>query len=192
MHNKHPDLAFQLLQPAFMRAYVAKAQTFIPTIPRELTETIEGTYALLRKESNISSGKTDKRQRFCTARTLLTILRLSQALARIHFRSEVSKSDVDEAVRLMEVARKSGFTASDRIREDPKSAIYRIIVTEAKNTNNQEVSVASIELQTSTRGYSTTDLEQVMQDYEDLAVWSISPDGKTIRLHDQPSALRVP
>lgn len=38
---------------------------------------------------------------YITPRTLLGIIRLSQALAKLNFRSEVVMSDVDEALKLM-------------------------------------------------------------------------------------------
>ena len=37
---------------------------------------------------------------YVTPRTLLAIIRLSQALAKLNFRNEVSMSDVDESLKL--------------------------------------------------------------------------------------------
>ena len=42
---------------------------------------------------------------YTTARTLLSILRLSQALARLRMSEEVSREDVDEAMRLMHMSK---------------------------------------------------------------------------------------
>ena len=39
---------------------------------------------------------------YVTPRTLLAIIRLSQALAKLNFRNEVSMSDVDESLKLMD------------------------------------------------------------------------------------------
>lgn len=44
---------------------------------------------------------------YTTARTLLGILRIATALARIRFSSQVDQSDVDEAIRLMHVSKAS-------------------------------------------------------------------------------------
>ena len=44
---------------------------------------------------------------YTTARTLLGILRLGQALARIRFSDEISQADVDEAMRLMHSSKAS-------------------------------------------------------------------------------------
>lgn len=44
---------------------------------------------------------------YITPRTLLAIIRLSQALARLNFRNEVTINDVHESMRLMEASRSS-------------------------------------------------------------------------------------
>lgn len=45
---------------------------------------------------------TDHSYMYITPRTLLGIIRLSQALAKLNFREEISQTDVDEALRLMD------------------------------------------------------------------------------------------
>ena len=44
---------------------------------------------------------------YVTPRTLLAIIRLSQALSKLHFRDEVKQADVDEALKLMDYSIKS-------------------------------------------------------------------------------------
>jgi len=44
---------------------------------------------------------------YVTPRTLLAIIRLSQAMAKLSFRNEVRQSDVDEAIRLMDFSIRS-------------------------------------------------------------------------------------
>lgn len=44
---------------------------------------------------------------YITPRTLLGIIRISQAMARLGFRNRVCQEDVDEALRLMEKCRSS-------------------------------------------------------------------------------------
>jgi DNA replication licensing factor MCM7 len=44
---------------------------------------------------------------YVTPRTLLGIIRLSQSLAKLHFRNEVIQNDVDEAIRLMDFSFRS-------------------------------------------------------------------------------------
>ena len=44
---------------------------------------------------------------YVTPRTLLGIIRLSQALAKLSFRSKVNQTDVDEAIKLMDFSIRS-------------------------------------------------------------------------------------
>ena len=44
---------------------------------------------------------------YVTPRTLLAIIRLAQAMAKLAFRNEVKQSDVDEAIRLMDFSIRS-------------------------------------------------------------------------------------
>lgn len=47
--NKHPPLDAEPFSPEFLRAYIAKAKTFDPWVPKELTDFIVGSYVSLRK-----------------------------------------------------------------------------------------------------------------------------------------------
>ena len=55
------------------------------------------------------SDKNDAETQFTTPRTLLSILRMAQALARIRFSEQVSQMDVDEAMRLIVSSKSSLF-----------------------------------------------------------------------------------
>jgi len=44
---------------------------------------------------------------YVTTRTLLGIIRLSQALAKLNFRNEVTMNDVDESLKLMNFSYRS-------------------------------------------------------------------------------------
>merc|ERR1711994_944119 len=77
-----------------------KKQT--PGIPEELTDYIVGAYCEMRKDA-----RNNKDMTFTSARTLLAILRLSTALARLRIVDTVEKEDVNEAMRLMEMSKDS-------------------------------------------------------------------------------------
>ena len=71
---------------------------------------------------------------FTSARTLLAILRLSQALARLHQRHEVSRDDITEARRLMTLCRTSILDAGEEVESarqarDPSSTVYNLTLT---------------------------------------------------------------
>ena len=107
--GKAPDLAFVPYDHGFIRAYVAAARRFEPTIPsmddearsreaRErganVTAHIVETYINLRKQDAEDAGR-DHAKSMLTARQLLSILRIAQAHARCRFSDEVAEEDVD-------------------------------------------------------------------------------------------------
>jgi DNA replication licensing factor MCM7 len=61
-----------------------------------------------------------------SVRTLSTLIRLSQALARLLFADIVDIADVDEAVRLMKASKKSFGVRADDGTEDGETAMSRI------------------------------------------------------------------
>ncbi len=79
-----------------------------PTIPQELTDYLTGAYVEMRKEARNNKDTT-----FTSARTLLAILRLSTALARLRLAEVVEKEDVNEAMRLMEMSKDSLNTTAE-------------------------------------------------------------------------------
>lgn len=70
-----------------MKAFIAKAQTFEPVIPASLHNYIVAKYVEKRKFQR--EGESDHSYMYVTPRTLLGIIRLSQSLAKLHFRKEV-------------------------------------------------------------------------------------------------------
>ncbi|KAK4764650.1 hypothetical protein SAY86_025740 [Trapa natans] len=108
VHQKResPALGFTPLQPSIMRAYISAARRFAPYVPRELEEYIASAYSSIRQEE----AKTNAPHSYTTVRTLLSILRISAALARLRFSSTVAQSDVDEALRLMQMSKFSLYS----------------------------------------------------------------------------------
>ena len=84
-----------------MRAMISHTRQFEPSVPADVSEYIVDEYVTMRKQA------AEEPDRFISARTLLAILRLSQALARLRCSEEVNRDDIIEARRLMEVSRSS-------------------------------------------------------------------------------------
>lgn len=82
-----------------LRQFVAQAQLFDPHLPIAAARSLADDFVEQRQDSKRSC------QQFLTARQLLSILRLAQALARLRFDDEVSKADLDEAMRLTIVSK---------------------------------------------------------------------------------------
>merc|ERR1712228_995437 len=125
-HMKHPQLDFVPYSADELRAYIAEARTYEPVIPPQLTNYLVGCYVSMRAQSLDENGQYDSRKIVGTPRALLSILRLSQALARIRFSDVVNQSDVQEAIRLMKEAKYSTLQKEDIEKEyqDKMSRVY--------------------------------------------------------------------
>merc|ERR1719369_616592 len=107
-----------------MRRYIALCQTKQPAIPESLTDYITGAYVEMRKEARGSKDTT-----FTSARTLLAILRLATALARLRMMESVEKEDVNEAMRLMEMSKDSlqADKSSNTRAQRPADVIFSLL-----------------------------------------------------------------
>ena len=88
-----------------MRAFIVKGQEFEPVIPQDLHNYIVAKYVEKRKLQR--EGVDEQSYMYVTPRTLLAIIRLSQAMAKLSFREKVNQADVDEAIKLMDFSIRS-------------------------------------------------------------------------------------
>ena len=129
MHNKHPETEDQgvVFTPHEVRQYIARARTYRPIVPQTISDYMVGAYVRMRKDQKRDEEK-KKQFSHVTPRTLLGVVRLSQALARLRFSDVVTPEDVDEALRLIEISKASlsndGQMGMD---QSPSSKIYTLI-----------------------------------------------------------------
>ena len=95
LENNH-----QFVDMKTLRRYIATCKKKQPLVPEALLDYVVTAYVELRKQARVSKDMT-----YTSARMLLSILRLSTALARLRCGDLVSKDDIDEALRLMESSR---------------------------------------------------------------------------------------
>ena len=111
------------------RYYIALARQRRPTVSREVSSYVVDSYVRLRKVSK-DEEQQNKTHTYTSARTLLGVLRLAQALARLRWSNVVEHSDVDEALRLMECSKESLQDEDDKepdLDKSPISQIFRLI-----------------------------------------------------------------
>ena len=111
------------------RYYIALARQRRPTVSREVSSYVVDSYVRLRKVSK-EEERQNKTHTYTSARTLLGVLRLAQALARLRWSNIVEHSDVDEALRLMECSKESLQDEEDKepdLDKSPISQIFRLI-----------------------------------------------------------------
>eukprot|EP00850_Spirogloea_muscicola_P023878 SM000399S14704 [mRNA] locus=s399:46565:50072:- [translate_table: standard] len=180
-HSAPPTLDFEPLDAMTLRAYVAAAQRHRPSVPRELTDYIAAAYAALRQEE----AQSDAPHSYTTARTLLSILRLSEALARLRMVEEVAQSDVDEALRLMHASKASLYGDEQaRTALDAVSDIYTIIRDETLRSHTLDVSYTDALNWVSRKAYTEAQLKECLEEYAALNVWQIHPTTLAIHFLD--------
>lgn len=107
------------------RHYIAQARLKRPVVPPVVSSYIVDSYVRLRKLSKEETAR-KKSHTYTSARTLLGVLRLAQALARLRFADIVEHGDVDEALRLMECSKESLEDDEDKEYEPDRSVISQI------------------------------------------------------------------
>lgn len=91
-HNRNPELGFTPYDPAFLKHYIAAAREHNPFVPPELSSHIVEAYVELRQRDGRGASGEVGDQAAMTARALLSILRVSQALAKLRFSDSVAVS----------------------------------------------------------------------------------------------------
>lgn len=182
MNNKHPEMDFEPLDPTTIREYVIRAKTYRPVVPQEVADYVVSSYIRMRQESK-HRVHNDPKMSFgqATPRTLLGILRMAQALARLRFDERVYNEDVDEALRLIEVAR-SSFSKDDNRRQDDSATtrIYQLIQDMALRDGRRRNSLPweDIKNQVISRGFTENELTACIGEYTDLNVWILLDNEK--------------
>ena len=123
--------------------------------------------------------------------SVLSILRLSQALARLRCSNEVNRDDIVEARRLMTLSRSSVTEAANgrddeegRKKDDPISIVYSIIRSHAQSTGSPAVKIAQILPMVLSRGRTQEDLDRCIEEYEALNVWFVNQTRTLVRFVD--------
>ncbi|KAK6457277.1 DNA replication licensing factor MCM7 [Scheffersomyces xylosifermentans] len=184
MHNKQPEMDFEPLDANTIREFISRARTFRPTVPKDVGDYVVQMYINMRKESHRNEGSV-KKFAHITPRTLLGILRLSQASARLRFDDHVTFDDVDEALRLIQVSKSSLYTEDDRLREDNSATtkIYNIIQSVALGDGSKvskSLPLADLRERIIAKGYTIQQFDDCIYEYILLGVWQKIDNGDTL------------
>ncbi|KAI9796313.1 MAG: Mcm2-7 hexameric complex component [Piccolia ochrophora] len=192
MYNKHPDTTDGVVfTPHEVRQYIAQARTYRPTVPKDVSDYVVGAYVRMRQQQT-RDEKTRKQFAHTSPRTLLGILRLSQALARLRFSATVVAEDVDEALRLVEVSKASLYEgAGERRDQSISSKIYNLIRAMADTgaaavdveggeddaAGRGELSMRKVRERVLAKGFTVDQLGQAIDEYALLDVWQTAGEG---------------
>ncbi|XP_045200836.2 DNA replication licensing factor mcm7-like [Mercenaria mercenaria] len=170
-HNVQPPTQFKPLDMKLMRRYIALCKKKQPIIPENLADYITGAYCEMRKEARNGKDMT-----FMSARTLLAILRLSTALARLRLSDSVEKEDVNEAIRLMEMSKDSLNPAHEMHSraQNVTDKIFAIIREMAPSKGVKSVKVTDVMEQCTSKGFKPDQVDACIEEYEELNVWQVN------------------
>jgi DNA replication licensing factor MCM7 len=166
-----------------LREYIARARKHEPVVPPDVAPYIVEAYVSLRSQDKPDArSKKAGDQTAMTARQLLSILRLSQALARLRFSDLVAREDVDEAIRLTHMSKSSlldedeGASGQKRGRggEDVMSRIFNIIRDYSTSSRSSEVELKLCEAMVLRKGFTAQQLQSCLEEYEALDVIQVN------------------
>lgn len=136
------------------------------------------------------NGKAEKENgqefTYVSARTLLGVLRLAQAMARLRFSDVVTVEDVNEALRLVDVSKASlydqdpAYNGQDgRTYGSATDRIYDIIRTMSKDPEDnwrlvEELRLQEVRDRVLAKGFKIQEFEECLRVYEDMNIWFVN------------------
>jgi DNA replication licensing factor MCM7 len=175
------DFDKDVVAPKVLREYIARSRKHQPVMPPDVAPYVVEAYVSLRMQDRPSNRRSKQGdQTAMTARQLLSILRLSQALARLRFSDYVAREDVDEAIRLTHMS-KASLEDSDhgnqrRRGEDVMSRVFHIIRDYATVSGSNELDISLCEAMVLRKGFTSQQLQSCLEEYEELNVIRINSD----------------
>ncbi|CAL8106657.1 unnamed protein product [Orchesella dallaii] len=181
-HLHEPPTTLKPLDMGLMRRYIISCRKKNPTVPQTLSDKLVGAYVELRKEARNNL----KENTFTSPRSLLAILRLSTALARLRMSEIVIDDDVNEAIRLVERSRDSTKPVASRTAARKESAgdkIVKIVRNLAAETQDQvTVRVADVRQKCRVDGISNDEIDRFLDQYEDQNIWQINQNRTVLTM----------
>jgi len=185
------------IDPEVMREYIARARQHHPSVPKDVAPYVVEAYVTLRiqdgekKRGTGASGRgnfgngvynnaqsANEEQTKMTARQLLSILRLSQSLARLRFSDYVAREDVDEAIRLTHASKASLMdeeVADGKARsEDVVSRIYGLIRDYRRSVGEDRVEKSVCESMATMKGFTSEQFQTTLEEYQALNILQVN------------------
>lgn len=177
IHNTHPPFEgrHDVVSQEVMRHYIARARTYQPTVPDHVDEHLANVYVHMRQQSEELAEFT-----YVSPRTLLGLIRMGTALARLRFSDTVEIADIDEALRLMEVSKSSLRDESEVVRTDPITRIYESINELGRIRNYARLKYSEVLTRVKSKGYAESDLIRTLEQYESINILQRSSKGDYI------------
>jgi DNA replication licensing factor MCM7 len=174
------------VSPRLLREYIARSRRHQPTIPPEVGPYAVEAYVSLRQQDRPGRRhqSTSGDQTAMTARQLLSILRISQALSRLRFSDYVAREDIDEAIRLTHMSKASLLDQDEnggkKKREDVMSRVFNIIRDYATTSQATSVELKLCEAMVLRKGFTVQQLNSCLEEYEALEIIQVNQNRTQI------------
>jgi len=162
-----------------LRRYIATCKKKHPLVPESLLDYVVTAYVELRKQARVSKDMT-----YTSARMLLSILRLSTALARLRCGDLVSKDDIDEALRLMESSRlllKDHENVPTR-QINPIDQVFAIVRDMVPSSDSKIVRYGEAKERCIAKGLKPDTFDDALERYEEMGLWHVNQQRTTITI----------
>jgi DNA replication licensing factor MCM7 len=169
-------LKFNLFINDLFRHYVAEARSKRPVVPSEVASYMVSSYVQMRQDQADAMARKQEHT-YTSARSLLAVIRLSQALARVHLRDEVMRQDVAEALRLLNVSKESLNDSDD---SPPTGRLFHIVRNLFKDTDS--ILLDDIKDEVLSKGFSDEQLMDIIQEYSVMDIWELDETSTTLKL----------
>lgn len=181
LYHETPQVVEPPLDQEFLKDYIQYArENIFPQISDEASEQLVASYLEMRNPGGASSNG-GTRTISATPRQLESLMRLSEALAKLRYSEIVTRADAREAVRLMKVATQTAAT-------DPRTGrIDMDMITTGRGAaareREEQLETALKELVAVRRGSRLT--------FRDISRQITEVTGETIAHDDLVDALRI-
>ncbi|CAL1133149.1 unnamed protein product [Cladocopium goreaui] len=175
-------LGFKAFDHKFMRAYVRKARSFEPLLDDALRSDMAEAYVAMRDEEK-REGIQEKKS-YTTPRTLLALMRLSQAHARARFSHRVEREDFEEAMRLMKASKESiELSAPAKRGQNPLDVVYEILADLSRRDAVKDgwVDIAHVVSMAGHKALTKEMVLEAVESWQSLSVVMMNPEKTMVQ-----------
>jgi len=183
------NLGFKPFDGHFMRSLIRRARSFEPMITDSIQREIVDAYVAMRDDEK--RADLDSRKSYTTPRTLLALLRLSQAHARVRFSDKVERQDFEEAMRLMKVSKESVELSAPAKRDvNPLDLVHDIVADLARRLPEGADGWVDLQHVVSMAGHKALTREMCMEaieNWESLNILCFNPEKTLVKFMVPPA-----
>jgi len=181
------NLGFTPFDGNTLRSLIRRARAHNPMIEDGIQRDIVDAYVSMRDDEK--RGDVDSRKSYTTPRTLLALLRLSQAHARVRFSERVERQDFEEAMRLMKVSKESvELSAPSKRDANPLDLVHDMIADLARRSPGEGwVDLAHVVSMAGHKALTKDMCIEAIENWESLNILCFNPEKTMVKFMVPPA-----